>query len=47
MRCRGVQQSGGAGMITSALSGVFKRDAKARAEAMDLIKLSMMQGMIE
>jgi GTP cyclohydrolase I len=42
MRCRGVMQTGGAGMITSALSGVFKEDAKARAEAMDLIKLSMM-----
>jgi len=47
MRCRGVKQSGGAGMITSSLSGVLKKDAKARAEAMDLIKLSMMQGMIE
>jgi GTP cyclohydrolase I len=41
MRCRGVKSSGG--MFTSAVSGVLSTDAKARSEAMDLIKISMMR----
>jgi len=39
MKCRGVKSSGG--MFTSAVSGVLSTDAKARSEAMDLIKISM------
>jgi GTP cyclohydrolase I len=44
MSHRGAKQIGGAGMITSAVSGVFEKDAKARAEAMDLINLSLKMG---
>lgn len=42
MSHRGVKQSGGSGMTTSAVAGLFKEDHKARAEAMDLIKLSLL-----
>lgn len=41
MKCRGVKQYDGAGMITSAIKGIFKEDTKAKAEALDLIKLSV------
>jgi GTP cyclohydrolase I len=39
---RGVLQYNGSGMMTSAISGVFKTDSKARSEAMDMIKISLM-----
>jgi len=42
MSHRGAKQTGGAGMTTSAVSGVFKEDPKSRTEAMDLIKISLM-----
>lgn len=42
MSSRGVLQYSGAGMMTSAVSGVFDTDAKARSEGMDLIKISLM-----
>lgn len=42
MSCRGVNQYGGSGMTTSAVSGVFRTDHKARSEAFDLIKISLM-----
>jgi GTP cyclohydrolase I len=42
MRCRGVKQYSGAGMSTSAINGVFDREAVAREEALDMIKMSMM-----
>jgi GTP cyclohydrolase I len=41
MKCRGIKQYGGAAMMTSAVRGHFKDDGKARAEAMDMIKISM------
>ena len=41
MRCRGVKQTGGSGMITSALSGVLRSDSKAREEAMRYIMISL------
>lgn len=42
MSSRGANQFGGAGMTTSAASGVFKNDLKAKMEALDLIKISLM-----
>ena len=42
MSNRGALQYNGSGMTTSAVSGVFKTDSKARSEAMDLIKISLM-----
>lgn len=39
---RGVKQYGGAGMTTSAVSGVLREDLKAKSEALDLIKISLM-----
>ena len=42
MSHRGARQYGGAGMTTSAVTGVFKTDLKARSEAFDLIKISLM-----
>lgn len=42
MSDRGVNQYGGSGMMTSAVSGNFKTDFKARSEGMDLIKISLM-----
>lgn len=41
MSCRGVYQYAGAGMVTSSIRGSFK-DAAARSEVMDLIKMSIM-----
>ena len=41
MTCRGVRQTNGAGMITSAIQGEFLKDADLKMEGMDLIKLSM------
>ncbi len=38
MVCRGVKKQGSL-MVTSSLSGVFKKDSKARQELMELIKL--------
>jgi GTP cyclohydrolase I len=40
MTCRGVRQTGGAGMQTSALHGAFYK-AEVKAEALELIKLSL------
>jgi GTP cyclohydrolase I len=45
MRCRGVRKSGG--MINSVVTGILKKDLKARSEAMDWIKISLMKGVIE
>jgi len=42
MRCRGVKQYSGAGMSTSAIHGVFDKEAVARQEGLDMIKMSMM-----
>jgi len=42
MSCRGVNQYHGAGMITSAITGVFKESKSAKDEVLDLIKLSML-----
>ena len=42
MSARGVMQYGGAGMTTSAVSGVFKKDLSAKVEALDLVKISLM-----
>lgn len=42
MSNRGVNQYAGAGMMTSALRGVFKDDKSAKDEALDLIKMSIM-----
>jgi GTP cyclohydrolase I len=41
MTCRGVKQTGGAGMQTSALHGAFFK-AEVKSEALELIKLSLM-----
>jgi len=41
MSNRGINQYGGAGMMTSAIRGVFKTDPAAKSEALDLIKLSV------
>jgi GTP cyclohydrolase I len=41
MATRGVCTGMNAGMTTSITRGVFREDAKARAEVMDLIKLSI------
>lgn len=41
MKCRGVKQYDGAGMLTSAVKGSFKTDSIAKSEALDLIKLSV------
>ena len=42
MSNRGVNQYAGAGMMTSAVRGVFKEDKSAKDEAMNLIKMSIM-----
>ena len=42
MSDRGVLQYNGSGMMTSAISGVFKSDPNAKSEALDMIKLSLM-----
>ena len=42
MSDRGAAQYGGAGMMTSAVTGRFKSDGRARSEAMDMVKLSLM-----
>ena len=42
MKCRGVKQYSGAGMITNAVRGQFKDDPVAKAEALKLIELSIM-----
>jgi len=42
MSNRGALQYNGSGMTTSAVSGVFRDDSKARSEVMDLIKISLM-----
>lgn len=42
MSNRGVNQYAGAGMLTSAVRGVFKSDKSAKDEAMNLIKMSIM-----
>ena len=41
MKCRGVRQHNGAGMITSAISGCFT-EASIKQEGLDLIKLSLL-----
>lgn len=41
MSHRGALQYGGAGMTTSACSGVFRSDLKAKMEALDLVKISL------
>lgn len=41
MKCRGVKQYAGSGMLTSSVKGTFKTDSKGKQEAFDLIKLSM------
>lgn len=38
---RGVNQYAGAGMVTSAVRGVFKENPSTKAEALDLIKISL------
>jgi len=42
MSCRGVNQYGNAGMTNSAIHGVFLSDSSAKAEALEMIKISMM-----
>lgn len=42
MKCRGVKQHGGSGMITSAISGLFKEDPTMKQEGFELIKLSLL-----
>lgn len=46
MKCRGVKQRGGSGMITSALHGIFHRDTAAKIEVLDMIKISLMDQQI-
>jgi GTP cyclohydrolase I len=41
MSHRGANQYAGAGMMTSAVRGVFKTDPSAKAEALDLVKMSI------
>jgi GTP cyclohydrolase I len=41
MSDRGVLQYGGSGMITSAVSGCVMKDARAREEMLDLVKISL------
>ena len=41
MSCRGVKQYAGAGMTTSAIHGEFTTDASAKAEALQMIAMSM------
>lgn len=41
MKCRGVKQYAGSGMLTSNIRGLFKEDPSTKAEAFNLIKLSM------
>jgi len=41
MKCRGVKQYDGSGMLTSSVKGVFKSDLSAKSEALSLISLSM------
>jgi GTP cyclohydrolase I len=41
MACRGVKQANGAGMITSALSGVFAEKESTKLEGLQLIDLSI------
>lgn len=41
MRCRGVRQSGGAGMTTSMTSGCFRKDPTLELKGLELIKISL------
>jgi GTP cyclohydrolase IA len=42
MKCRGAKQYSGSGMITSAITGMFKTDPTVKQEGFELIKLSML-----
>ena len=42
MKCRGAQQYGGSGMVTSVISGLFKEDPTMKQEGYELIKLSLL-----
>lgn len=42
MSCRGVKSGNNSGLVTSIVRGAFKEHASTRSEAMDLIKLSLM-----
>ena len=46
MKCRGVNQYAGAGMITSAACGVFLSDPVLEQKGLEMIKISLMGGRI-
>jgi len=44
MRCRGVNQYSGAGMMSSAVSGIFLEDTSMEQKGLEMIKISLADG---
>ena len=43
MKCRGVKQYSGAGMMTSVVSGAFAKDSAMELKGLEMVKISLME----